>query len=454
MDLEVLELLIQIANKYSFPAFCIALLLLVLNYTGQKKQEKLNEELISELRKQNSTYENQMALLKEERNQLMAKFRNTAIKASQLAELQEAIQSNDRVNKLTHILNFSRRHEDDLRFFNVSPIKRLAEDKSLGIRRYAAKSLARIKSQSGFEALLDLVDTDPHPAIKVFALYLSGKYLPESPDLKRIFTPRIQRIYEENPSPMIVQEAAWAINKMDDSFICQQTYKPNTADSKCLAFVLIKGLAPTNQTLVEDFDRINRLSKYGVMEVGVVYGTYNTIIKVLSDNINDLNQTILRDLQDLPWVESTRTLIVINEKCISHWTKASITYQGSSLSSMSYILFSTPASDTHGLISCLWDYSFSQSRIVEAAGVYGEADVIARIEAATDQDRDNLICRIIKELSPLIKSCEVLTVQTGTFNQDDTRNVGCLFQSLSIRDIPDEYVPLSENTVKEYSNIK
>jgi DNA-binding Lrp family transcriptional regulator len=324
----------------------------------------------------------------------------------------------------------------------------MATDKSLGVRRYAAKLLARIKTKSSFEALLGLVTTDSHPAIRVYSLYLCGKYLPESDELKKFFRPSIQQIYDCNLSPLLSQEAAWVMNKIDNSFVYSQTYKPSNGDGKCLAFVLIKGLAPSNQTLTEDFARINKLSKYGVMDFGVVYGTYSTIIKVLSDNINDLNQTILRDLQDLPWVDSTRTLIVINEPCISYWYKAA---NSNSTKSMSYVLISTPASDTHGLISCLWDYDFSHARIIEAAGVYGEVDVLARIEADSDQDRDNLICRIIKELSPLVKSCEVLTVQTGTFDQDDILRSGCLFKSLHIGEIPEEYVPLPSDLVEKYS---
>ncbi|MFN6338607.1 MAG: Lrp/AsnC ligand binding domain-containing protein [Cyanobacteriota bacterium] len=448
MDLELLDLLFDIGNKYSFPAFCFILLLLIAYYISQQKQETLQQELINELRSKTSNLESQLAIIKDERNRLQVEVRNRAFMASQLAELNEMIKSTDRPKKLLYIIKLSQRHEDELRYFNVSPIKVMATDKSLGVRRYAAKLLARIKTKSSFEALLGLVTTDSHPAIRVYSLYLCGKYLPESDELKKFFRPSIQQIYDCNLSPLLSQEAAWVMNKIDNSFVYSQTYKPSNGDGKCLAFVLIKGLAPSNQTLTEDFARINKLSKYGVMDFGVVYGTYSTIIKVLSDNINDLNQTILRDLQDLPWVDSTRTLIVINEPCISYWYKAA---NSNSTKSMSYVLISTPASDTHGLISCLWDYDFSHARIIEAAGVYGEVDVLARIEADSDQDRDNLICRIIKELSPLVKSCEVLTVQTGTFDQDDILRSGCLFKSLHIGEIPEEYVPLPSDLVEKYS---
>jgi DNA-binding Lrp family transcriptional regulator len=450
IDLELLELVFEVANKYSFLAFCFVLLLLMLYYFSQQEQKKLQSILNAELQSKTSKLEEDLDIVKKERNELRADARNKGLLASQFKELNELTKL-QRSEKLIYILRFAQKHEQELRFININPIKILAKDKSLGVRRYATKSLARVKTKESFEAVLDLVDTDPHPAIQVFALYLCGKYLPEVVELKKAFYPRIKQIIQENTSPLINQEAAWVINKMDDVYVHPQTYRPNDDDSKCLAFVLIKGLAPNNQSLLEDFNRINRLSKYGIMEFGIVFGTYNTIIKVLSDNINDLNQTILRDLQDLSWVESTRTLIVINERYISYWSKSSNINR---VKSMSYVLFSTPASDTHGLISCLWDYDFSQSRIIEAAGVYGEADVIARIEADSDQERDNLICRIIKELSPLVKTCDVLTVQNGTFDQDDTQKNSSLFQVLSVGEIPEEYASLSENTVKNYSKIK
>jgi DNA-binding Lrp family transcriptional regulator len=449
MDFELLDLLFEVANKYSFLAFCFLLLLLIAYYILQQKQETLQSDYISELKSKNSNLESQLAIIKDERNRLQVEVRNRSFMASQLAELNEIIMSSDRPKKLLYIIKLSQKHENDLRYFNVSPIKIMAKDRSLGVRRYAAKLLARVKSKSSFEALIELVTSDPHPAIRVYALYLCGKYLPESDELRNYFRPYIQKIYDANLSPLLAQEAAWVINKIDNSFIYSQTYKPNNGDGKCLAFVLIKGLAPSNQTLVEDFSRINRLSKHGIMDLGVVYGSYSTIIKVLSDNINDLNQTILRDLQDLSWVESTRTLLVINESCISYWFKAD---KSNFRNSMSYVLVSTPASDTHGLMSCLWDYDFSHARIIEAAGVYGEADVLARIEADSDQDRDNLICRILKELSPLIKSCEVLTVQTGTFDQDDILRSGCLYKSLDIGELTEEYMPLNKDLVEKYSS--
>jgi preprotein translocase subunit YajC len=96
MDLELLDLLFDIGNKYSFPAFCFILLLLIAYYISQQKQETLQQELINELRSKTSNLESQLAIIKDERNRLQVEVRNRAFMASQLAELNEMIKSTDR----------------------------------------------------------------------------------------------------------------------------------------------------------------------------------------------------------------------------------------------------------------------------------------------------------------------------------------------------------------------
>lgn len=451
MEIEIFELvepLLGFAKENSLPAFFVALLFLVFTITSSRKQEKKNEELVHELRNSYERLEREYALIKNERNDLQAKVRSSPKSSSQISELSEISRSTDRSEKINYMIKFAQRDEEELKYFPVATLELLArKDKSLGVRRYTAKALARMKSDKSYKVVLELAVSDPHPAINIYALFLCGKYLPESENLKDLVKPGLIKLLQDGKIPLR-QEAAWALNKIDDSFVHSQTYKSSEVDNHCMAFVLIRGLAESNQTVLRDFTRINRFCKYGVLEFGIIYGKFSVIAKILADNVSDLNQIILRDMQDLQWVESTRSLVVINEKCSSYWSKDP---KASSKKSISYVLFSTPASDTHGLIACLWDYSFSKSRVAESAGVYGESDVLARIEADSDQERDKLICRIIRELSPLIKSCEVFTLQTGTFDPYDDLDASTLFRSLTVSGIPADYISLNEITVLGYT---
>jgi DNA-binding Lrp family transcriptional regulator len=451
MEFEILELvepLIGFAKENSLPAFFVALLFLIYVVVLRRREEKKNEELVRELRNSNERLEREYSLVKNERNDLQAKVRSSPKSSSEIRELTEISCSTDRAAKINYLVRFAQREEEELKYFPVGTLEILArKDKSLGVRRYAAKALARMKSHKSYKVVLDLAESDPHPAMNIYALFLCGKYLPESSNLKDLVKPGLVKLLQDSKLSLR-QEAAWALNKMDDSFVYSQTYKSSEVDNHCMAFVLIRGLPESNQTVLRDFTRINKFCKYGVLEFGIIYGKFSVIAKILADNVSDLNQIILRDMQDLKWVESTRSLVVINERCSSCWSKDP---KISSKKSISYVLFSTPASDTHGLIACLWDYSFSKSRVAESAGVYGESDVLARIEADSDQERDKLICRIIRELSPLIKSCEVFTLQTGTFDPDDDLESSTLLCSLPVSGIPSDYVSMSESTVSDYT---
>jgi DNA-binding Lrp family transcriptional regulator len=59
-------------------------------------------------------------------------------------------------------------------------------------------------------------------------------------------------------------------------------------------------------------DAINRLKNVpGVVEVNLVNGVYDIVVKINSDALDSLKETITRDIRTIDIIRSTMTLILI-----------------------------------------------------------------------------------------------------------------------------------------------
>jgi DNA-binding Lrp family transcriptional regulator len=59
-------------------------------------------------------------------------------------------------------------------------------------------------------------------------------------------------------------------------------------------------------------DAINRLKNVpGVVEVNLVNGVYDIVVKITSDALDSLKETITRDIRTIDIIRSTMTLILI-----------------------------------------------------------------------------------------------------------------------------------------------
>jgi DNA-binding Lrp family transcriptional regulator len=60
---------------------------------------------------------------------------------------------------------------------------------------------------------------------------------------------------------------------------------------------------------------LNRLKDLpGVVEVSEVNGIYDIIVKITSDNLDDIKETITKHIRTIKTIRSTMTLIVTEEK--------------------------------------------------------------------------------------------------------------------------------------------
>jgi DNA-binding Lrp family transcriptional regulator len=75
------------------------------------------------------------------------------------------------------------------------------------------------------------------------------------------------------------------------------------------AYILINYEIGTEDKIL---NRLKNLS--GVIEVSEVNGIYDIIVKITSDNLDDIKETIIKHIRTIKTIRSTMTLIVTEDK--------------------------------------------------------------------------------------------------------------------------------------------
>ena len=75
------------------------------------------------------------------------------------------------------------------------------------------------------------------------------------------------------------------------------------------AYILINYEIGTKDKIL---NRLKNLS--GVLEVSEVNGIYDIIVKITSDNLDDIKETITKHIRTIKTIRSTMTLIVTEDK--------------------------------------------------------------------------------------------------------------------------------------------
>lgn len=75
------------------------------------------------------------------------------------------------------------------------------------------------------------------------------------------------------------------------------------------AYILINYEIGTEDKIL---NRLENLS--GVVEVSEVNGIYDIIVKITSDNLDDIKETITKHIRTIKTIRSTMTLIVTEDK--------------------------------------------------------------------------------------------------------------------------------------------
>lgn len=75
------------------------------------------------------------------------------------------------------------------------------------------------------------------------------------------------------------------------------------------AYILINYEIGTEDKIL---NRLKNLS--GVVEVSEVNGIYDIVVKITSDNLDDIKETITKHIRTIKTIRSTMTLIVTEDK--------------------------------------------------------------------------------------------------------------------------------------------
>ena len=322
--------------------------------------------------------------------------------------------SNDLFERLSAIIELGRLGS----LKAIRPLISFIDRKDLvevGLRWHIYTALSNIETNEEVETelLQDLVDclvekglSDPEPAIQANVANLLGQLrhkrskdflLSGKAKYKDILISKCNDRYACVRS----QARLTVMNLWNDLSLAPVPKMPESSKAyPLLAYVLIKWSADSSLNVYSD--RIEMLRKYkfseslGVVQGGAIYGNHDIIVKVVSDNIVSLNELVMRKIQGLDWVVSTRTLIVVNEPRSYYWSRR---LEKNAPRFVSYVLIQAVALKSAGLVTCLMDVP----EVSEAATVYGQPDVLAKIEVDKQELRDAVLTEKILRL-PSIES--------------------------------------------------
>ena len=80
------------------------------------------------------------------------------------------------------------------------------------------------------------------------------------------------------------------------------------------SYVLINSDLGTDESIIEKIKEILEGEKEIEYEIRGVYGVYDIILKLSSDNIDNLRSTITNKIRKIASVQSTLTMMVIEEQ--------------------------------------------------------------------------------------------------------------------------------------------
>ena len=80
------------------------------------------------------------------------------------------------------------------------------------------------------------------------------------------------------------------------------------------SYILINSDLGTDETIIKKIKEILADKKEIQYEIRGVYGVYDIVLKLTSDDIDILRSTITNKIRKIPSVESTLTMMVIEEQ--------------------------------------------------------------------------------------------------------------------------------------------
>lgn len=277
----------------------------------------------------------------------------------------------------------------------IEHLKGVMTSEKKGVRWFVYTALAQIGEPEGIDMLIQSGLNDSEPALQAHTAQLLSRYthaqardmlISKSKDSEH----RCVRMYASRAAMVLGSDLKVDIDPLGEFF----------------AYALIKAPKMDTDTIQKKLQSIKFGKKNGIIESALVAGEYDIIVKVVAEDIDSLNEIVMHRIQGLLEVERTNTFIVINEPRLYYWQRpVSLTYNKNRY--ITYVLVKVPALYSGGVVVCLMDLP----EVVEAAAVYGESDVIVKIETSMQEERDSVIMEKIRRI-PFVEFTRTYAVTT------------------------------------------
>lgn len=266
------------------------------------------------------------------------------------------------------------------------------------IRWHVLSSLTNISKGTVGSLITEKALSDSHPSIRAYAAYLAGQ-LGTGDAKERLF--QLLNSPDENDS--VKSYCEWALGRLG-SDINPTTHGQYPTE----AYVMIKAPGIPHPGSFSQLERLRAKNGKGILEAACIHGDYDVLLKVMAPNLRALNELVMRDIQALIGLTATRTFIVINEPRYFHWTRADATRQTDKLGDfISWVLIRVPVLQSGGIILCAEEIP----EVVEAAALYGELDVVLKVQAKSEDQKDAAIARIKR--IPYTENTQTYRLPTG-----------------------------------------
>ena len=156
-----------------------------------------------------------------------------------------------------------------------------------------------------------------------------------------------------------------------------------------------------------------------VVEAGVVYAdTADFVVKCSAPQEADLFQALVPLFAQM----GVRGVPGLMKVVDSFGRNRKPARKGSKLAMMAYVLMKVPSKNAHEVMSALKSFP----EVIEASTVYGESDVVARVEVSTQEELDNLIIGRIHGMPAVESTRTYLVVASMYWNREEeaARNAG------------------------------
>ena len=139
-----------------------------------------------------------------------------------------------------------------------------------------------------------------------------------------------------------------------------------------IAYVFVTAPAASRPGIFEELSGLQIQDGVGIIEAGLVQGDHDVVLKIMGPSKGHIDEFVMNVVQSIQWIESTHTFLVINPPQYFHWARPNV----GQASETTWILLRVPVAQSGGVVICAQDVP----AIVEAAAVFGEADVIVKIQ--------------------------------------------------------------------------